>query len=316
MQTIYRIMIAIILFLLLFVCFLYSVILFGTKDGLYWKGEVDYLLGKYEDALTTYDQALSILTDTSDSKFFCAPFRASARLYVTKTSATSQTIMVNRWEKLARRFPNELDKCLKDTMEIPPWDKLNDDKTEMICKALNLPCPHQSEGTAISTPTSTTQPAPTYTAAPTSTLTPTPTRFPGRSCVFSGRRIYGDPILLHPKVDRAFSVDIPRIFGINQIIVNWPSNKNIIACLASSPNGQGDLSVDDQIELKVSHEGKTTTWILNFYDPTTTGIGKYPSQDITWMFNTGTNMVDILLHDTRKDYYYAEPVWLIIWQSP
>jgi hypothetical protein len=76
------------------------------------------------------------------------------------------------------------------------------------------------------------------------------------------------------------------------------------------------LSVDDQIEIRITRGSDEKKWILNFYDPATGGIGQQTAQDITWMFSSGANLVNISLYDTNMSYYYAEPVWLVMWQSP
>lgn len=294
-------------------------------------GEVFYLTGRYEQAHEKYREALDLkcvaggpfkCTDRPDIDFyfFCGPVRASAQLYAKKGSVADRIMFDSYWSDLKdvarkRNRPQEAEECVDD---LP--DAVKQKIPDISRKNPQTPAPSPTSVSSASpvatifTPTPTLRPIPTLT--PTLTLTPTPTPFPNRPCASSGYRLYGDPMLLHTKVDRAPSIDIPRVFGTNNAIVNWASNRNMIACLASSPDGRGMLSVDDQIELRVSRDGKIATWVFNFYDPVTTGIGQYSAQDITWMFSSGTNLVTIFLHDTQKSYYYAEPVWLVMWQSP
>lgn len=315
----------VIVLLVLIICFLFMIIYVQSKDGLYWKGEIYYLNSKFQEALAEYEQAITLVCPTKDNcftqekdvRFFCAAFRASARLYVSKpSSATLSTIAKKYWDDLARRFPAALDQCLRDAEEEPYWNKMKDEERNTIRKLINQP-PYKN-GT-LPTPTHTlTLPTRTATIVSAVTITPAaPTLSPppsSRPCISTGYRLYGDPILLHARIERAPSIGIPRVFGNNWVTINWSIAQNVIVCLASSSDGQGKLSVDDQIDLKVSRGGKITSWVLNFYDPNTKGIGEYPPQDITWMFGDGTNLVDVSLQDTKEDHYYAWPLWLVMWQ--
>ena len=118
--------------------------------------------------------------------------------------------------------------------------------------------------------------------------------------------------LIVNKIEESDSKGVPRAFAKAWVELSLEGNE--IICLASSPDGQGALRVDDQIEFIVTAaDGIPKKWPLDFYNPDTGGIMSKPSQDVSWWFEPGDNEITVTLYDTHTHKYSADPVWLIIW---
>jgi hypothetical protein len=122
-------------------------------------------------------------------------------------------------------------------------------------------------------------------------------------------------IELTPRIQESPSTTIPRIFFSTVVTVTLDGGERI--CLSSSPDGRGELKVDDLITLQVSHsDGSQDGWTHNFYDTRTGGITTSSAQDVSRVFAVRQNSVLFFLSDLKPKFNSAEPVWLIVWQGP
>jgi hypothetical protein len=117
------------------------------------------------------------------------------------------------------------------------------------------------------------------------------------------------PTLLQTEITATPSIRIPNEFAHpdNTVILQGDE----IICLASTPDGTGELKVDDQIHFSVMPSNKN--WVHDFYDPVTKGIKFYPAQNVTWTFAKGENRLKLILTDKIQGYYSTTNIWLIVW---
>jgi len=138
-------------------------------------------------------------------------------------------------------------------------------------------------------------------------------QIPSVSCTWPAEAL---AIELAPHISEPLPSETARgIFFRNETVITATGQERF--CLASSPDGRGDLRVDDQIELAVTRaDSSTDTWQHDFGDPRTGGITAEPPHDVSTLFATGSNRVRLILRDTRPSVYSSRPVWLIVSRLP
>lgn len=128
-------------------------------------------------------------------------------------------------------------------------------------------------------------------------------------------------IELVPAIPAAPSANQPR-GEFKKIDFDFILAGSEMLCLSSTPDGRGELQVDDYLDLQLRHnDNSTASWQIDFYDPNRGGPGiqgirAYPPQDITRHFKTGFNSGTIRLVDFFPNSYSAFPIRLVVWTQP
>ncbi len=135
----------------------------------------------------------------------------------------------------------------------------------------------------------------------------------GANCVASTG---ASTLQLAPGIPESRSADVARgVFFQNETVITTTGHECV--CLASSPDGRGDLRVDDRLELNVVHaDASAGAWQHDFGNPPSGGITTGPPQDVSSLFTLGVDRVRLTLRDTRPPVFSARPVWLIVFALP
>lgn len=96
--------------------------------------------------------------------------------------------------------------------------------------------------------------------------------------------------------------------------INYQSGQMI---LSSNPDGTGSTTVDDEMEIKVTHQdGTTSKNIFDYVSQPCLFIVSKPPQDITHLFKAGENKVSIKLYDTCGVYVWSSALYIVNTNAP
>lgn len=105
------------------------------------------------------------------------------------------------------------------------------------------------------------------------------------------------------------------IFFTRVITVTLPHNTCVV--LASTPDGRGNVWVDDALSLQVQHsDGSFAQVTQDFRAADHARIVAVAPLDWTSFFSPGDNRVTLTLHDLSPDVYGSSALWLVIFAPP
>jgi|GEM_PF-2231125 hypothetical protein len=117
-------------------------------------------------------------------------------------------------------------------------------------------------------------------------------------------------VLLAPEISAAPERATPfGEFFSNQVTVEIAPG---IVLLSSTADGAGALMTDDQATIQVTRaDGSRREWAHDFRANNRSGIAPLPAQNITALFQPGSNLVHIVLRDVMPNTYSSLPYYLI-----
>lgn len=166
-------------------------------------------------------------------------------------------------------------------------------------------------------------PPATASPIPTLTLPPPPTKEIDVLCTPPNRSPI-EVVRLTEEIKPSLPAPVARsdyFKTANEVRINRQFSGNEIVCIASTPDGKGDLVTDDRLLLQVLHDDRsspTSQWFHDFYDLNAHGVGisgikPYRAEDISRKFARGGNRLYLTLTDFIPPYYSSSPVYVIIW---
>ena len=117
-----------------------------------------------------------------------------------------------------------------------------------------------------------------------------------------------DAIPLVPEIAETTSTEIGHDFYTTTL--SFQFSDGMQAVLSSSPDGQGQVSTDDQFLIQASPSGRA--WSHDFRNPARTQIVPLPAQDISRLFVVGKNTITVKVTDLFVPNYSTRPYFLIL----
>lgn len=117
-----------------------------------------------------------------------------------------------------------------------------------------------------------------------------------------------DAISLVPEIAETTSTEIGHDFYTTTL--SFQFSDGMQAVLSSSPDGQGQVSTDDQFLIQASPSGRA--WSHDFRNLARTRIVPLPAQDINRLFVIGENTITVTVTDLFVPNYSTRPYFLVL----
>ncbi len=168
------------------------------------------------------------------------------------------------------------------------------------------------------TPTATTTPSPTPTRTPLPTPLPSPITItvPSTACQAPPHKPEEAFKMIDEEKSSPSKPSLPYTFKDERKLIDYDFNGNETVCLSSSPDGAGQLQVDDLLEIEVLNIASNTLKAvkLPFFDSAKGRITPSLAQDITKFFAAGKHEIHIVVRDQFTPVYSTSAIYIVIWK--